>query len=218
VRVLEQEPAWCHVETVRDGYKGFVETISCEFTARSTTHWVSTKATLVFESPDIKAPVVQRLLFGSELSLEISDNPDFLKLHNGGFVWAEHCHDLNTPLASSMVEIAQDNYLHAPYLWGGRSADGCDCSGMVQMVAMGIGVNLPRDTVDQEPSLSLEIEFDHRAAEDLVFWPGHVGILSSPDLLLHSTAHSMRCCVEPLTAVIQRAGSPSSIRRVNGLL
>ena len=84
----------------------------------------------------------------------------------------------------------------------------------MQMLAMATGVSLPRDSVDQEKALTENIEFQNRTAEDLVFWAGHVGVLMSPDLLLHSTAHSMRCCVEPLQDVIQRAGSPVSIKRI----
>lgn len=237
VLVLEQDALWCKIRSARDGYEGFVETAACDFTSLSPTHWVNTKATLVFESADIKSPVVQRLLFGSELTLsavggdqsETSGNQKdidhnqkdlvgkqkFFKLSNSGFVWAAHCTEIHTPLKLSMIDIAQDYYLHAPYLWGGRSVDGCDCSGLVQMLAIAKGISLPRDSGDQEEALLSDVEYDNRAAEDLVYWPGHVGLLKSPELLLHSTAHSMRCCVEPIADVIQRAGFPSSIKNIS---
>lgn len=201
---------------MRDGYEGFIETGACDYTNVSATHWVSTKATLVFDKPDIKSTVVQRLLFGSELTLsDAGVNRDFLKLGNSGFIWASHCTDINTSLGLSLIEIAQSNYLHAPYLWGGRSTNACDCSGLVQMVARAKGISLPRDSVDQETALISDVKYANRAAEDLVYWLGHVGILKSPELLLHATAHSMRCCIEPLTHVMQRAGSPCAIKRIS---
>jgi len=216
VLVLEQNDTWCRIRTVRDGYEGFVETAACDRTSLVATHWVSTKATFVFEKPNIKSSIVQRLLFGSELIVsEISDCQNFLEIESGGYVWAAHCRAKNTRLTESLIGIAESNYLQAPYLWGGRSTDGCDCSGLVQMLAWATGVYLPRDSIDQEPALKNDIEFDSRAAEDLVYWPGHVGVLKSPSLVLHSTAHYLRCCIEPLEAVIQRAGSPSSIKRIS---
>ena len=214
IQVLEQDGKWCKISSKHDNYEGFVKTAACDFSAPATTHWVSTQATYAFEKPDIKSTICQRVLFGSKLALaEISGNSKFFKLNNGGYIWAAHVLKKNTALTMSMIEIAQNNYLYAPYRWGGRSTDGCDCSGLVQMIAMAQGVNLPRDTVDQEPALP-DVEYDNRMAEDLVYWPGHVGILQTPDLLLHSTAHSMRCCIEPLRDVVQRAGKPSSIKRI----
>jgi len=216
VLVLEQNAEWTQIRTVSDGYEGYIESSAFALTDVASTHRVTTKATPLFEYPDIKGPVGLRLLFGSELSVSESDvEGKFLQLTGGGFVWNEHCRKKNIPLQSSMIEIAQSNYWHTPYLWGGRSTDGCDCSGLVQMLAMARGVNLPRDSIDQEKALSKNVEFENRSAEDLVFWPGHVGVLQSPEILLHATAHFMRCCVEPLQDVIQRAGSPGSVKRIN---
>lgn len=215
VLVLEHGDDWCRVRTVHDDYEGYIESPLIDFTDTGTTHRVGTKATPVFDRPDIKSVVSQRLLFGSELSVSASGvDGKFLQLTGGGFVWQAHCVEKGTTLKSSMVEIAQSNYWHTPYLWGGRSTDGCDCSGLVQMVAMAKGVSLPRDSIDQEKALTGDVAFESRAGDDLVFWPGHVGVLQSPDTLLHATAHTMRCCVEPLHDVIQRAGSPRSIKRI----
>jgi len=216
VLILEQKSDWFRIRTVRDGYEGYIDSSVLDHNDCESTHWVSTRATQVFQKPDIKSSVAQRVLFGSELSVSQSGaEGNFLQLIGGGFVWSAHCLKQNAWLHSSMIEIAQSNYRHTPYLWGGRSSDGCDCSGLVQMLAMARGINLPRDSIDQENALTRDIEFNSRAAEDLVFWPGHVGILQSPEILLHATAHSMRCCVEPLSDVIQRAGTPSSIKRVS---
>jgi len=215
VLVLEQTGNWSRVKSVRDGYEGYIEASACEIADTATTHWVSTRATPVFARPDIKSHIALGLSFGCEIAITEKDvEGKFLQLAGGGFIWSAHCLELNTRLQNGMVEIAQSNYLHAPYVWGGRSTDGCDCSGLVQMLALARGVSLPRDSIDQENALKTNVEFEDRAAEDLVFWPGHVGVLQSPEVLWHATAHTMRCCVEPLQDVIKRAGSPGSIKRI----
>lgn len=215
VLVQEHDALWARIKTERDGYEGFVQTSAYDQSNVSTTHWVCTRSTLLFEQADIKSRVTQRLLFGSELNIneELADGK-FLRLMCGRFIWASHCLRYDHTLNHSMTEISQEHYLNAPYLWGGRSTDGCDCSGLVQMLARATGQYLPRDSADQEAYLPSNVEFDNRCADDLVYWPGHVGILQSADYLLHATAHTLRCCVEPLSDVIQRAGNPSSIKRL----
>jgi len=216
IQLLEQNGEWSRVRSACDDYEGYVEASAFEVTDSAATHWVSTRATPVFEHPDIKSHVALRLMFGSELTVsETNVEEKFLQLTGGGYVWSDHCLEKHILLQASMVEIAQSNYWHTPYKWGGRSTDGCDCSGLVQMLAMARGVNLPRDSIDQENALTINVDFERRAAEDLVFWPGHVGILQSPEVLWHATAHTLRCCVEPLQVVIQRAGQPSSIKRIS---
>lgn len=214
--MLEQHENWSRVQSVHDGYEGYIESSAYDNTDTAATHWVSTKATPVFECPDIKSHITQRLLFGSKLAVSETDIEEtFIQLASGGYVWGAHCLEENIRLQSSMIKIAQSNYWHTPYVWGGRSTDGCDCSGLVQMLAMAKGVQLPRDSIDQEKAINNKIDFESRAAEDLVFWPGHVGLLQSPEELWHATAHTMRCCVEPLPDVIQRAGPPSSVKRIS---
>ena len=213
VSLLEEIGDWYKVRAVLDGYEGFIDKSACEFTDVSATHWVSARSSSVFESANIKSPVVKRLVFRSLLTVS-ETGEEFYKLDSGGYIWAAHCAEINKPLQSSMLKIAEDNYFNSPYVWGGRSTDGCDCSGLVQMLALAKGTLLPRDSGDQEQALQTNIAFDHRSTEDLVFWPGHVGILKSPDTLLHATAHSMNCCHEPLQHVIDRAGSPRSIKRI----
>jgi len=215
VQILEQGSQWHKVRSKRDQYEGYIETASCELAEVKITHWVSCRSTLIFSEPNIKSPVVRRIPFGSELSIKsVSTNTDFYNTHDGGFVWSAHCLTTDTFLRPSVVQVAISHYLQAPYLWGGRSPDGCDCSGMIQMVVRACGIDLPRDSIDQEQHLNSVIDYDLRAAEDIVFWPGHVGILETPDSLVHATAHSMQCCIEPLEHVIQRAGLPSSIKRL----
>lgn len=213
VLIQESKGEWCKIKTLRDGYEGYVLSTVLELTDTQATHWVCNKATLVFEQADIKSVVVRRLTFGSALVAESFDS-NFLALPSGGFIWAAHCLQAGETMTANMIEIGRQHYLNAPYRWGGRSSDGCDCSGLIQMIAIARGIELPRDSADQQAFLKIDIEYNDRQAEDLVFWSGHVGMLESPDMLLHATAHSMRCCFEPLEQVIQRAGSPEAIKRI----
>lgn len=216
VQRLETRDDWVKVRQSRDGYEGFIPVHSVASQPFITTHWVSHKATLVFESADIKSPVTQRLLFGSEVAMASSGAVEqFLPLNEGGFIWSDHLTPIDKTLPDSMIELAQAHYLNAPYLWGGRSTDGCDCSGLVQMLSYAKGVQIPRDSGDQEAALDASVDFAMRRCEDLVYWKGHVGVLESPDQLLHATAHSLNCCIEPLEDVISRAGPPTSIKRLS---
>ncbi len=215
IEILQLLGSWAKIRTIEDGYTGFVENTSYESTLINATHWVSNRATFIFESADIKSPVVNRLLFGSQVSLSMCNiDSNFMCVENIGFIWAGHCQSANAKSSLSLIELAQNNYLDAPYLWGGRSSDGCDCSGLVQMLAKAKGISIPRDSGDQENALPLNVSYENRQSGNLVFWPGHVGILKTENLILHSTAHTLRCCVEPLASVIERAGLPSSIKQI----
>lgn len=215
VEVLGTCGSWCRIQTRRDQYEGFVPESTIGSDAAETTHWVRNRATLVFDKPDIKSQVQSRLLFGSEVSVTAANLEDqFAELASGGFVWKQHLESMGIALDDSIVAIAEQHFPGAPYLWGGRSPDGCDCSGLVQIVCFAKGIALPRDSGDQEDVLKQSIAEEHRREGDLVYWKGHVGILKSRDLLLHATAHSLDCCTESLDSVIERAGAPTSIKRL----
>ena len=130
------------------------------------------------------------------------------------FVWREHCLAPGGSLAGSPLDVARRLYDGAPYLWGGCTPDGADCSGLLQGAAIALGLHLPRDSGEQERFLEHVVPWPERAASDAVFWPGHVGLLVDPDTLFHATAHTLATAVEPLRAVVARAGPPSSIRRL----
>ena len=213
--VLETSENWCRIRMRRDAYEGFVPLNAIVDSPDESSHWVCARATLIFDKPDIKSRIRQRILFGSEVCVQ----PDFqstlfVELKTGGFVWSQHLESMDESLQSTTVSIIEEHFLGAPYLWGGRSPDGCDCSGLVQMVCFARGLALPRDSADQEAFLDQAVSMEQRRRGDLVFWKGHVGILESEGRLLHATAHSLNCCVEPLQSVIDRAGAPTSIKRL----
>lgn len=168
---------------------------------------VTARSAPVFSLPDIKSPVTTHLPFGAR----VAGVPDhrFLALDAGGFL---HCAHLE-PLPRDPVAIAT-RFLGAPYLWGGRTPCGVDCSGLVQAALAACGLQPPRDS-DQQATLGREVAFPDRARGDLVCFPGHIGILADIDTLLHANAHWMAVVKEPLAAVIDRGTAITTIRRVS---
>ena len=208
---------WIHVQAERDDYTGYMRRADLQSTALSqwqSSHWVIQRSTLVFTEPSIKSPVLCRLPFLARVHAESPPNETFLKLRTGGYVWATHVLTAKQILQQSALQLAQTHFLGTPYLWGGCSPGGIDCSGLVQALAVAKGIKLPRDSGDQESFLEHTIERQDRQSGDLVYWPGHVGILVDKDTVLHATAHSLSCTQEPLTDVETRAGKLRSIKRL----
>jgi len=224
VIVLEQHGSWVKVRQAHDGYTGFMDKNDLVSSVKmvqphdfETTHWVEARSTLLFKEPDMKSPVVHRLSFASELSLTKSSTALFSLTSCGYYAWNAHCLPMNQPHSADPLTLAQTHFLGTPYRWGGRSTAGVDCSGLVQLLARSQGLSIPRDSGDQEQFLKTNVHNDDYAPMDLIYWPGHTGILLSADTLLHATAHTLNCLIEPLSAVIARAGKVSSAKRLFSL-
>ncbi|ASJ70195.1 C40 family peptidase [Granulosicoccus antarcticus] len=218
IEVLAKQGDWLEIRQQRDGYKGFVEarhlTKPDSSASPVNSHWVSQRSTLLFQQADLKSPLSHRIPFGSELALSDTTTHSFSKTACGHYVWTAHCLPLSESHPANPLELASSLFLGSPYLWGGRSPAGIDCSGLVQALARSQGITLPRDSGDQEVWLQTDVEADDYRAMDLVFWPGHTGILISTDQILHATAHTLNCLIEPLDDVISRAGPVSSVKRI----
>lgn len=225
---LSDRGKFTEVRAEIDGYIGYVEqkhlqVVSPEKCSLSNgptkSHQVACRSTLLFSGPDIKSAVVAHLPLLARIELDRSYNHQkgeqkLARTLCGRFIVCDHLMDATTHLSASRVSLAQWLYEGAPYLWGGRTPVGCDCSGMIQAVSRLTGINLPRDSGEQENVIKESVEFEQRVSGDLVYWPGHVGILQSAETLFHANARSMDCRTEKLDAVMKRAGAPSSIRRL----
>jgi len=217
VQVLSDEAGWCHVCLLKDGYEGYMrrdELDSSEIAALENTHRVCQRSTLLFAEADMKSQVRHRIPFGAEVSLVEHSGTPFSRTRCGHFIWSAHCLPLSDDHPATPLALASSVFLGSPYLWGGRSPEGIDCSGLVQALALSRGFAIPRDSGDQEAFLSTDVSPDDYRPQDLAYWPGHTGILVSPTELLHATAHSLSCVIEPLQDVIDRAGPMSSVKRL----
>ena len=201
-------------QSERDGYVGYLPAAVLT-NAEVPTHWVMAPATHLYPRPDMKSAPDVSLFFGSQV--RVTDEQDaFRRIHTGHYVPSQHLMPISARF-SDPIGIA-DLFLGTPYLWGGCSRWGIDCSGLVQACLMACGVPCPRDSDQQEDVLGEELDPDAPLKRgDLIFWKGHVGLMSSDTMLLHANAHHMATSYEPLadaSARIEAAGDgPITSRR-----
>ena len=196
--LLDTTGDWAWGYSCHDDYVGYVPRTALALVGRAATHVVACSAALVFTAPDIKSPVRARWPLGSRFASD--EQGDFLMTPQG-FVHRRHAvpHDARV----DAVEIAE-RLVGVPYRWGGRGGDGIDCSGLLQTALAFAGIAAPRDS-DQQRVLGTEIApgAPHRRG-DLIFFPGHVGLMIDGERLIHANAHWMQVTVEPLADVVAR--------------
>ncbi|MCY4541894.1 MAG: NlpC/P60 family protein [Rhodobacteraceae bacterium] len=199
-RVLEIRKGWAFGCSGMDGYVGHVKATALG-EPQPITHWITVAGSHRYLLPDLKSRPTTRLPFGALISVD-SIGKDFFRLNDGGYVPTNHANEVSEHL-SDHVEVAE-SFVGSPYLWGGNSHAGIDCSGLVQMAVTATGHPCPRDSDMQEAELGCSVSKRDRRRGDLVFWHGHVGILADRDTLLHATAHFMSVVCEPLEVACAR--------------
>ena len=196
VTVIETREAWCFVQAALDGYCGWLPAAALGTDLPPITHRVTAPATHVYPAPDMKLPEQASLSLGARLSVAGIEGR-FARLATGGFVPVQHIGD---GLAPDPVPVAE-SLLGTPYLWGGNSRSGIDCSGLAQAALTACGIACPGDS-DLQRAAFPAAEKIRRG--DLLFWPGHVALAMSPDRMIHATAWTMSVIVEPIAAAIAR--------------
>lgn len=201
VRIEQRSFGWVGIQTQHDGYRGWIPETSLQTGAGQATHRAGLMSALVFTRPDIKSSLVQRLHRGSSLRLHDTGG-DFLELADGGFIHRRHVVPVGL-VASDPVAVAL-SFLGTPYLWGGRTGDGIDCSALVQTALLECGIACPRDTGDQCVAFGAHRVAGKHLRGDLIYFPGHVGIMVDSVNMLHANAFWMMTMIEPLEAVVDR--------------
>lgn len=200
--VLDVAGEWAWGYCLHDNYLGYLRfaELGDDFDA---THIVSAPATLLVASPSIKAPVLARYPMGAQLACgEPSECGKYLVCEQG-FVPLAHLSEIGKVKASP-VELAMQ-LIGTPYSWGGRGGDAIDCSGLVQLVFGMQGLTVPRDADMQQADFGEELAEDAALQKgDLIFFPGHVGIMVDGENIVHANAHWMSVQVEPLAVAAAR--------------
>ncbi len=195
VMVYDESEGWAWAQLERDGYVGYLPAIALG-AAPAPTHRVAALRTHAYPGPSIKLPPTMALPLGSRLSV-VRREGDFAVTSGGFWLWARHLAEVDAS-AEDFVAVAE-KFLHAPYLWGGRTSEGIDCSGLIQTALAAVGVAAPRDSDQQEASLGAPVPPDDPLARgDLVFWEGHVGVMRDAKMLLHANGWHMAVASEPL--------------------
>lgn len=199
VHVLGRHADWAEITALRDGYGGFVP--HGVLGSGHVTHRVCARATHVYPAADFKTRERDSLGFGARLRV-VSEEGRFAETPHG-FVPRAHLTPVETPDSDPVAVAAL--HLGTPYLWGGDSPFGIDCSGLVQVACHACGLACPGDSGPQMESLGAALPEDAPLQRgDLVFWRGHVAWVADPQTLLHANAHHMAVAYEPIAEAIAR--------------
>lgn len=217
--IFEVNGDWAWGQSLKDGYVGYCTLNNLTPDLHESTHHVSALSSLIFPEPNLKSRPVDLIHMMSDVSVvDEKQQNGFLPLADGNWIYATHISkDFGTAPVSEALK-----FLYTPYLWGGRSNAGIDCSGLIQIAFASVGISLPRDSDLQEQEFGVTLKDDQIPTHgDLAFFPGHVGIMLDDMHLLHANAHNMRVSIDPLKEVIDivsfQTDKPplSSIKRIS---
>jgi cell wall-associated NlpC family hydrolase len=222
VRVFEESEGWAWVQAERDGYVGYVADTALGPVAGQARHVVGVPRTFLYPGPDMKLPRAGELSMGSRLTIidfVETRGTRYAMLPSGEAIVAGHL-AVKDAITDDYVAVVE-TLLNTPYLWGGNSGFGIDCSGLVQLSMRMAGRDVLRDTDMQAETIGSAVEaglnYERLERGDLVFWKGHVAVMTDPENMIHANGHAMLVSREPLRAAIERIsylyGGPTGFRR-----
>lgn len=195
---------WAWGQLNSDGYVGWLPDTALMKPSAAPTHVVSALRTFAFPGSSIKLPPADTLVMGSKLAVMREDG-GFAVTREGTFLPKAHLAPLGHR-EPDFVTVAE-RFVGTPYLWGGKSSLGIDCSGLVQVSLTAAGIGCPRDSDMQQAGLGRALEPHERSKlqrGDLIFWKGHVAIVRDGGTMVHANAHHMATVIEPIAPAIVR--------------
>ncbi|GIL40328.1 NlpC/P60 family protein [Roseiterribacter gracilis] len=205
---------WAEVVNATDGYRGFVpaETLGEDADSVQPTHKIGDLRGFVYGEPNMKTTPLTALSFLSTVQVTGEKN-GFFEIEHEGWIYHRHLvaldHVETDPVATAL------RFLGVPYLWGGRTSLGLDCSALVQLSLAAAGIAAPRDSGPQSQKLGQRVVGDVRLQRgDLCFWPGHVAMAVNETEIVHANAHWMSVVREPLADLVARVDRAPDVRRL----
>ncbi len=207
VKVFEDREGWAWGQLLQDGYVGYVPSDALAARLSEPTHRVAVLSSYLYTAPAIKTQPAIAVYLNSRVTVTEIDG-DFAQLCDGRFVWSRHLRLLGDT-ADDPTSIAE-RFEHVPYLWGGKSQAGVDCSGLVQVSYEAAGRECPRDSDMMQQNLGEPLLINDLSGlerGDLVFWKGHVGIMLDAERIIHANGYHMTTVIEPLREAVKRIGA-----------
>jgi cell wall-associated NlpC family hydrolase len=215
----KNDEGWAWGQLAADGYVGWLSANALAPPGAPPTHKVAALRTLVFPGPSIKLAPLEALPLGARVAVARREER-MAVTQSGGYLPAVHLAPIDV-YETDFVAVAE-RFLGVPYLWGGKTVLGLDCSGLVQIALAACGVSCPRDSDMQEEALGSPVAAATDRSDlqhgDLVFWTGHVAIVRDRATFLHANAFHMAVAIEPIGDAIARirgaGGEITSVRRI----
>ena len=200
-KVFDTSKGWSWVQSLRDDYVGYTPSKNLKKLIFTPSHKVKSLRTFIYSKPNIKSKILSYLSFNSLVKIS-STKSGFCKIQNLG--WCPK-NDLSkiSEKKFNIVNLARQ-FLNTPYYWGGRDSHGIDCSGLIQNIMQMKNINFPRDTDMQEDFCTRSILRKNLKAGDLVFWKGHVALMTDKKKIIHANAFHMKTQEEPLVTAEKR--------------
>ena len=210
--VYDRADGWAWGQAANDLYVGYVReaALTAPFPAESR---VTALLAPVFAAADLKTPVQDLLPLNATVPVKARQG-DYIQVAEAGWLHRRHL----APLAEMDFVAVAERFLGVPYVWGGKTAAGLDCSGLIQTALQAVGKAAPRDTDMMETALGEPVTLSQVRRGDLAFWKGHMGVMLDSSRLLHANAFHMAVAIEPVAEAIARieqvAGPVTSIKRL----
>ena len=212
--VYEDKAGWSWGQAESDSYVGYVHS-ACLEAEQAPDARVIALATPMLPAPDVKSVLQDLLPLNAQVKIAARKD-GFAELAGGGFVYERHLAPLDAR-AGDFAAVAQ-SFAGMPYVWGGKTLQGLDCSGLIQTALAACGFKAPRDTDMQESALGKLVSTGQLQRGDLVFWKGHMGVMLDGARLLHANVFHMQVAIENLKDAVARiektAGPVTSIKRL----